>query len=53
MYMVWDVDKYKIIFKLVISPRTNEMNFWTHSRILFSSEYFRYKIFIHEKSVEN
>jgi len=47
--MVWHVNKYKIIFKLVISHWTNEMSFSTHSRILFSSAYFNYKIFIHEK----
>jgi len=46
---VWHVDKYKITFKLVISHWTNEITFSTHSRILFSSEYFHYKIFIHEK----
>ena len=49
--MVWHVDKYKITFKLVISHWTNEMSFSTHSRILFSSEYFHYKIFIYEKMV--
>jgi len=53
MYMVWHVDKYKIRFKLIISPWTNEMSFSTHSWILFSSEYFPYKIFIHEKCLEN
>jgi len=53
MYMVWHVDKYKITFKLVISHRTDEMSFSTHSQILFSSEYFHYKIFIHEKCLEN
>ena len=47
--MVWHVDKYKITFKLVISHWTNEMSFSTNSRILFSSEHFHYKIFIHEK----
>jgi len=52
MYTVWHVDKYKITFKLVISPWTNEMSFSTHSRILFSSEYFQYKMFIHEKCLE-
>jgi len=41
--MVWHVDKYKFTFKLVISHWTNEMSFSTHSRILFSSEYFHYK----------
>jgi len=51
--MMWHVDKYKIVFKLVISYWTNEMSFSTHSRILFSSEYFHYKIFIHEKRLEN
>ena len=51
MYTVWHVDKYKIVFKLVISHWTNEMSFSTHSRI-FSSEYFHYKIFIHEKCLE-
>ena len=25
MYTVWDVDKYKITFKLVINDRTNEI----------------------------
>jgi len=65
MYMVWHVDKYKITLKLVINHWTNEilvtdisytcylgvlgLSFSTHSRILFSSEYFHYKIFIHEK----
>jgi hypothetical protein len=29
------------------------LSFSTHSRILFSSEYFHYKIFIHEKCLEN
>jgi len=70
MYRVWHVDKYKIIFKLVINHCTNEilvtdacytdinlgvlgLSFSTHSRILFSSEYFHYKIFIHEKCLEN
>jgi len=28
------------------------LSFSTHSRILFSSEYFHYKIFIHEKCLE-
>jgi len=51
--MVWHADKYKITFKLVISHWTNEMSFSTHSRILFSSEYFHYKTFIHEKCLEN
>jgi hypothetical protein len=53
MYTVWHVDKYEITFKLVISHWTNEMSFSTHSPILFSSEYFRYKIFIREKWLEN
>ena len=52
-YIVWHVDKHKITFKLVISHWTNEMRFSTHSRILFSSEYFHYKIFIPEKFLEN
>jgi len=51
--MVWHVDKYKITFKSVISHYTNKMSFSTHSRILFSSEYFHYKIFIYEKCLEN
>jgi len=51
--MVWRVDKYNISFKLIITHWTNEMSFSTHSRILFSSEYFHYKIFIHEKYLEN
>jgi hypothetical protein len=29
------------------------LSFSTHSQILFSSEYFQYKIFIHEKCLEN
>jgi hypothetical protein len=29
------------------------MSFSTHSRILFSAEYFHYKIFFHEKCLEN
>jgi len=29
------------------------MSFATHSRILFSSEYFHYKIFIHKKILED
>ena len=49
MCTAWHVDIYKITFKLVISHWPNEMGFATHSRILFSSEYFHYKIFIHEK----
>ena len=53
MYMVWHVDKYKITFKLIISFWTNEISFSTHSGILFSSEYFHYKIFIHEECLEN
>ena len=67
MYTVWHADKYKIIFKLIINHWTKEMlwhivvssgqhlglSFSTHSRIFFSSEYFRYKIFIHEKLLEN
>jgi len=51
--MVWHADKYKITFKLVVSRWTNEMSFATHSRILFSSEHFHYKISIHEKCLEN
>jgi len=53
MYTVWHVDKYKITSKLFINLWTNEMSFSTHSRILFSSEYFHYKIFINEESLEN
>ena len=69
MYTVWHVDKCKITFKLVINHWTNEilvtdicntcylgvlgLSFSTHSRILFFSEYFHYKIFIHEKCLEN
>jgi len=52
-YMVWYADKYKITFKLVISHWTKEMSFSSHSRLSFSSEYFHYKIFIHEKRLEN
>jgi hypothetical protein len=51
--MVWHIDKYKITFKLVISHWTDEMSFSTHLRILFSTEYFHYGIFIHEKGLEN
>jgi len=69
MYKVWHVDKYKITFKLVIKHWTNEilvtafatlmylgvlgLSFSTHSRILFSSEYFHYKMLIHGKCLEN
>ena len=69
MYKVWHADKYKITFKLIINHWTTEilvtdklhrcylgvlgLNFSTHSRILFSSEYFHYKTFIHEKCLEN
>jgi len=69
MYTAWHVDKYKITFKLVINRWTNEIfsltfatrmlfsrsgpELLTHSRILFSSEYFHYKIFIHEKYLES
>jgi hypothetical protein len=52
-YTVWHVDKYKITFKLVISHWINEINLSTHSRILFSSEYLNYKLFIREKCLEN
>ena len=66
MYMAWHVDKYKITFKLVINHWTNEtlwhivvfsghhlgLSFSTHSQIFFSSEYFHYKVFIHEKCLE-
>jgi len=52
-FTAWHVDKYKITFKLVISHWTNETSFSTHSRILFSSEYFQYKIFIHDKCLDN
>jgi hypothetical protein len=48
-YTVWHVDKHKITFTLVISHWTKEISFSTPSRILFSSEYFHYKIFIHDK----
>jgi len=69
VYTVWHADKYKITFKLVTKRWTNEilvtdicytcylgvlgLSFSTHSRILFFSEYFHYKIFIHEKCLEN
>jgi hypothetical protein len=53
MYRLWHVDKYKISIKLVISHWSNEMSFSIHLRILLSSEYFHYEIFIHEKSLEN
>ena len=66
MYTVWHVDKHKITFKLVINHWTNEifflivvssgqnlgLSFSTHSRILFSSEYFHHKTFIHENYLE-
>ena len=52
-YMVWHVDRYTFTFELVIIHWTNEMSFSTHSRILFSSWYFHYEIFIHEKCLEN
>ena len=67
MYTVWHVDKYKITFKLVTSHWTNiilwrivvssgqnlGLSFSTYSRIFFSSKYFHYKTFIHEKFLEN
>jgi hypothetical protein len=66
MYTVWHVEKYKIIFNLVVSHWTNEilvtdirntgvlgLRFSTHSEILLFSEYFHYKIFIHENCLEN
>ena len=67
MYAVWYVEKYKITFKLVINHWTNEilwhivvssgqhpgLNFSTHSRIFFSSQYFQYKTFLHENCLEN
>jgi len=53
MYTVRHADKYKITFKLVISHWTNEMSFSAHSPMLFSSEYFHYKICIYEKCLEN
>jgi len=66
MYTVWHVDKYESTFKLVINHWTNDilqhivssgqhlgLSFSTHSRILFSTEYIHYKIFIHEKFLEN
>jgi len=67
MCTVWHVDKYKITFNLVINHWTNEilyyilvslgqhlgLSFSTQSRILFSSEYIHYKIFIHEKFLDN
>jgi len=57
----------RIRVKLVINHWTHELlqhivvssgqhlgrSFPTHSRILFSSEYFHYKIFIHENYLEN
>ena len=55
MCRVRHVDKYKIIFKLVINHWSIEhtvvssgqhLSFSTHSRIFFSSEYFHYKTFI-------
>jgi hypothetical protein len=53
MYTVWHVDKDKITFKLVIKHKTNKMSFSTRSQILFSSEYFHYKILIHVQRLEN
>jgi len=67
MYTVWHVDKYKITLKLIISHWTNKilfhivvssgqrlgLSFSIYSRLLISSEYFHYKIFIHEKFLEN
>jgi hypothetical protein len=63
-YTVWHADKYKITFELVINLghwhllhrcylAVLGLSFSTHSRILFSSEYFHYKIFIHEEHLEN
>ena len=67
MYTVWHVDKNKLTFKLVINHWTNEilyhivvssgqhlgLSFSTHSPILFSSEYFHYKTFIHKHCLQN
>jgi len=69
MYTLWHADKYKITFKIVINHWTNEilvtdicytcylgvlgLSFSTQSRMLFSSEYFHHKTFIHEKWLEN
>jgi len=70
VYTVWQVEEYKIIFKLVINHWTNEILFtdicyadaFRHSEseffdtiknIILPSEYFHYKIFIHEKWLEN
>jgi len=67
MYTVWHVDTHKITFKLVINHWTNEimyhivvssgphlgLNFSTHSRIFFCSEYFHFNTLIHEKCLEN
>jgi len=67
MYTVWHVEKYKITFKLFIIYWTNDLlrhivvslgqhlglSFSKNSRILFSSEYFHYKTFIHENCLEN
>jgi hypothetical protein len=68
MYKVWHVDKYNITFKLVINW-TNEilvtdicytcylgilgLSISTHPRILFSSEYFHYKIKKKKKCLQN
>jgi len=43
----------KLDLKLFIIYWTNEVSFSTLSRISFSSEYFHYKISIHEKCLEN
>ena len=67
MCTVWHVDKYKITFKLVINPwKSWSLTFATQMLIRLSGswlfdifkniillEYFHYKIFIHEKCLEN
>ena len=42
-----------LIFATQMLFSRSGLSFSTHSRILFSSEYFHCKIFIHEKCLEN
>jgi len=44
---------WSLTFATQMLFRRSGSEFSTHSRILFSSEYFHYKIFIHEKCLEN
>ena len=56
MHTVWHVDKWtnEILQHIIVSSGKHlGLSFSTHSQILFSSEYFHYKTFIHENCLEN